>query len=84
MSSESELSAMIFHRRKVHPKRVRLGVAKHDDVLGIEGDHKLSAVALKCYQPPRSFHARGQLNLFNHSASISVVMAPQLPLEILR
>jgi hypothetical protein len=44
----------------------------------------LSAVALKCYQPPRSFDARGQLNLFNHSASISVLMAPELPLEILR
>jgi len=48
-------------------------VAKHDDVLGIEGDDKLSAVALKCYQPSRSLDVRGQLNLFNHSASISVL-----------
>jgi hypothetical protein len=30
------------------PKWLRLIVAKHDDVLGIEGDDKLGAVALKC------------------------------------
>jgi hypothetical protein len=66
------------------PKRVRLGVAKHDDVLGIEGDDKLSAVALKCYQPSRSLDVRGQLNLFNHTASISVLTAPERPVEIVR
>ena len=35
------------------PKRARLGVAKHNNVFGIEfgieGDDKLGAVALKCY-----------------------------------
>ena len=46
------------------PKRVWLAVTKHDDVLGIEGDYKLSAVALKCYQPSRSLDVRGQLNLW--------------------
>jgi len=47
--SQPALSAMICQRRKVHtlPKRVRLGVAKHDDVLRIERDDKLAAVALK-------------------------------------
>ena len=63
------------------PKRVRLGVAKHDDVLGIEGDDKLSAVALESYQPSRSLDGRGQLKL---SAAISVLTAPKFPVEIVR
>ena len=42
---------------------VWLSVPKHDEVLRVEGDHKISIVALKCHQPSRMHHARGQRTL---------------------
>ena len=38
-------------------------MAKHDDVLGVEGDDEFIAIASKCHQPFRTFDAGGQLNL---------------------
>jgi len=63
-------------------RRVRFVVAKDDDVFWIEGDNEVIAVAPKCHQPFRTLDAGGQLNLFNHSASISVLTTPELPVEI--
>jgi hypothetical protein len=44
-------------------KGVWLSVPKHDEVLRVEGDDKISVVALKCHQPLRTFHARSQRTL---------------------
>ena len=40
-------------------KGVRFGVAKHDDVLGIEEHDEVIAVALKLYQPFRTIEVGG-------------------------
>jgi len=68
MSLAFEPSLMIFHRSVA---RNRLNVPKHHGVVGIEGDHKVSAVALKCYQPFRAVDTRGQLNLPRVEAATS-------------
>jgi hypothetical protein len=55
---------MIFHRRKAHlPKGLRLIVAKHDDILGVEQHHEVIAVSPQGHQPFRTLDIRGQLNL---------------------
>ena len=46
---------------------VWLSVPKHDEVLRVEGDHKISIVALKCNQPSRMHHARGQRTLLRNA-----------------
>jgi hypothetical protein len=46
---------------------VWLSVPKHDEVLRVEGDHKISIVALKCHQPSRMHHARGQRTLLRNA-----------------
>ena len=46
---------------------VWLSVPKHDEVLRVEGDHKISIVTLKCHQPSRMHHARGQRTLLRNA-----------------
>src|SRR3984885_6097959 len=54
---------------------VWLSVPKHDEVLWVEGDHKISIVALKCHQPSRMHHARGQRTLLRNSTATSQKIA---------
>jgi hypothetical protein len=59
-----ELSLMIFQKARADlSEGVRLSVPKHDDVLRVEGDDKISVVALKCHQPFRAVDIKGQKNL---------------------
>ena len=64
MSVAFELSLMIFHRRPVHIFRRAFGSAcKHNDIIRVEGDDKISVVALKCHQPFRAVDIKDQWNL---------------------
>jgi hypothetical protein len=43
-------------------KRVRLGAAKHNGVLRVEGEDEVVTVAPKCHEPFRTLYAGGQRN----------------------
>ena len=75
MSSEPELPLMTFNEERcTSPKGLRFAMAKHDDVLGVEGDDKFIAVAPKCHQPFRTFDAGGQLNLSDLPLGATLVL----------
>jgi hypothetical protein len=49
-------------------------MAKHDDVLRVEGDDKFIAVAPKCHRPFRTFDAGGQPNLSDLPLGATLVL----------
>jgi hypothetical protein len=51
-------------------KGARLSVPERDEVLRIRADDKISAIALECHQPFRTFHARSHWPLLKSHRDI--------------